>query len=35
VGLKVLRAWLPDVMDEVLLALDEKRRVVSEKVDGG
>jgi pyrroline-5-carboxylate reductase len=34
-GVKVLQARLPDVMDEVLLALDAKRRVVSEKVAGG
>jgi pyrroline-5-carboxylate reductase len=33
-GVKVLEARLPDVMDEVLLALDAKRRVVSEKVEG-
>ena len=33
-GVKVLQARLPDVMDEVLLALDAKRRVVSEKVAG-
>jgi pyrroline-5-carboxylate reductase len=35
VGVKVLQARLPEVMDEVLLALDAKRRVVSEKVVGG
>jgi pyrroline-5-carboxylate reductase len=34
-GVKVLQARLPAVMDEVLLALDAKRRVVSEKVAGG
>ena len=34
-GVKVLQARLPEVMDEVLQALDAKRRVVSEKVDGG
>jgi pyrroline-5-carboxylate reductase len=34
-GVKVLQARLPDVMDEVLLALDAKRRVVSEKVASG
>ena len=33
-GKKVLQARLPDVMDEVLLALDAKRRVVSGKVAG-
>jgi len=33
-GVKVLQARLPDVMDEVLLALDAKRRVVSGKVAG-
>ena len=33
-GVKVLQARLPDVMDEVLLALDAKRRVVAEKVVG-
>ena len=34
-GVKVLQARLPDVMDEVLRALDAKRRVVSGKVAGG
>ena len=34
-GVKVLHARLPEVMDEVLKALDAKRRIVSEKVDGG
>jgi competence protein ComER len=34
-GVKVLQARLPDVMDDVLVALDAKRRVVSEKVAGG
>jgi pyrroline-5-carboxylate reductase len=34
-GVKVLQARLPEVMDEVLLALDAKRRVVSEKVAAG
>jgi pyrroline-5-carboxylate reductase len=34
-GAKVLQARLPEVMDEVLQALDAKRRVVSEKVAGG
>jgi competence protein ComER len=33
-GVKILEARLPDVMDEVLAALDAKRRVVSEKVAG-
>jgi pyrroline-5-carboxylate reductase len=33
-GVKVLEARLPDVMDEVHLALDAKRRVVSGKVAG-
>lgn len=33
-GVKVLQARLPAVMDDVLLALDAKRRVVSEKVAG-
>lgn len=33
-GVKVLQARLPDVMDEVLLALDAKRRVVSDNVAG-
>ena len=33
-GVKVLQARLPAVMDEVLLALDAKRRVVAEKVAG-
>ncbi|WP_321507092.1 pyrroline-5-carboxylate reductase dimerization domain-containing protein [uncultured Methanoregula sp.] len=33
-GVKVLETRLPDVMDEVLLALDAKRRVVAEKVAG-
>lgn len=33
-GVKVLQARLPDVMDEVLQALDAKRRVVNEKVIG-
>jgi pyrroline-5-carboxylate reductase len=34
-GVKVLQARLPEVMDEVLSALDAKRRVVSDKVAGG
>jgi len=34
-GVKVLKVRLPEVMDEVLLALDAKRRVVSGKVAGG
>ncbi|PKL65592.1 MAG: hypothetical protein CVV32_03805 [Methanomicrobiales archaeon HGW-Methanomicrobiales-3] len=34
-GVKVLRARLPSTMDEVLLALDAKRRVTSENVAGG
>jgi pyrroline-5-carboxylate reductase len=33
-GVKVLKARLPVVMDEVLPALDAKRRVVSEKIAG-
>ena len=34
-GVKILEARLPDVMDDVLLALDAKRRVVAEQVAGG
>ena len=34
-GVKVLQARLPDVMNEMLLALDAKHRVVAEKVAGG
>jgi len=34
-GVKVLRARLPETMDEVLKALDAKRKVTAEKVAGG
>lgn len=34
-GVKLLQARLPDVMDEVLLTLDAKRRIVADKVAGG
>jgi pyrroline-5-carboxylate reductase len=34
-GVKVLQARLPEVMDEVLLVLDARRRVVSERVADG